>query len=144
MNIQHRTSNKKTNTEKRIQNDKKDEENAVTVFDGAGVMERLDGDKNILQKICNSFLAYIPAQIQVLKENLEEEKMETLERQAHTIKDASADVGGTLLCEIADIMEKAGKAGNMTAIKETLPELENEFDRLKTAMDKFIGSANHS
>ena len=56
------------------------------------------------------------------------------ERQAHTIKGASANVGGEALREVAFGMEKAGKAGDLSVAKAHMPELEAQFEKLKKAM----------
>ena len=58
-----------------------------------------------------------------------------IERQAHTIKGASANVGGEVLRETAFEMEKAGKAGDLVALKTLLPEMQKRFARLKEAME---------
>ncbi len=108
------------------------------LFDVTGLMERLDNDKKIAQIVCKGFLGDIPDQIRILKENIETENMEVLTRQAHTIKGASDNVGGILLREVAFCMEKAGGAGDLNTIKEAVSELENEFERLKGAMEKEI------
>jgi len=84
------------------------------------------------------FIEDMVKQIKVIKENLTEEKIDILERQAHTIKGSSATVGGVVLREVAYAMEKSGKKGDFKAIKGALPTLENEFDRLKTEINKFI------
>jgi len=54
------------------------------------------------------------------------------------IKDASDNVGGVILTDVAAGIEKFGKAGNIKALKEFFPELENEFDRLKNAMNDYF------
>ena len=106
------------------------------LFDVTGLMERLDNDKKMAQIVCKGFLGDIPDQIRILKENIETENMEVLIRQAHTIKGASDSVGGVLLREVAFCMEKAGGVGDLNTIKEAVSELENEFERLKGAMEK--------
>ena len=58
------------------------------------------------------------------------------ERQAHTIKGASANVGGECLRAVAFEMEKAAKAGNLEAVMARLPEMERQFARLKQAMEQ--------
>ncbi len=60
------------------------------------------------------------------------------ERQAHTIKGASANVGGEALREAAFEMEKAGKAGDLETVRARMAELDKEFGRLKEAMGRKI------
>ncbi len=122
----------------RMLNDERDDENAATVFDKASMMDRLDGDENLIQTICTGFLEDIPNKIQVLKENLETGNTEIVTRQAHSIKGASSYVGGTILHEVANAMENSGNTGDMNAIKEALPRLEKEFHRLKLSMNEYL------
>ncbi len=60
------------------------------------------------------------------------------ERQAHTIKGASSNVGGEALRAVAFEMEKAARAGELKSVTARLSELEMQFIRLKEAMDGFI------
>ncbi len=45
-----------------------------------------------------------------------------------------ANVGGMALSALALTMEQAGKAADLEAVRERLPELENRFVQLKAAM----------
>ncbi len=58
---------------------------------------------------------------------------------AHTIRGASATVGGEGVRLVAWEMEKAGTAGDLGAVEARLPQLESELDRLCLAMSAFIG-----
>ncbi len=109
-----------------------------SAFDAADLLERLEGDKEIVEIVCNGFLEDIPVQIQILKENIKIEDMEVVIRQVHTIKGASANVGCPFLGEVAGSMEKSGKAGDMDAIKKCVEQLDEEFYRLKLAMDDYF------
>ena len=106
------------------------------VFDKAGMMERLMNDDDLARTIAESFLVDIPKQIQGLKDFLEAGDIPSVERQAHTIKGASANVGGEALRAVAFEMEMDGKAANLDAVWKNMSELEAQFDRLKDAMEK--------
>jgi two-component system sensor histidine kinase/response regulator len=84
------------------------------------------------------FLGDIPKQIEILKSFLEAGDAARVERQAHSIKGASANVGGEALRAVAFELEQAGKTGNLEAVRARLPELERQFARLKEAMSEFI------
>ena len=55
-------------------------------------------------------------------------------KQAHAIKGAAANAGGMALSAVAGKMEKAGKAGQLEEIAALMPELERQFDLLRTKM----------
>ena len=57
-------------------------------------------------------------------------------QQTHTIKGASANVGGVALREAAFELEKAGKAGNLEAAKAGISRLEIQFEILEESIEK--------
>ncbi len=97
------------------------------------------GDEDLGKTIMEGFLGDIPKQIANLKQYLKNSDMPGVERQAHTIKGASANVGGEVLRALAFKMEKAGKAGDMDAVKADMQKLEKCFDRLKEEADRHLG-----
>jgi HPt (histidine-containing phosphotransfer) domain-containing protein len=110
---------------------------AAPVFDKPGMMARLSDDEDVARMLIECFLEDIPKQILALRGYLEKGDAASAERQAHTIKGASANLGGEALRAVAFEMEKAAKAGNLEYVKSHLPELENQFTRLKEAMNEF-------
>ncbi|HLA27138.1 MAG TPA: response regulator, partial [Syntrophales bacterium] len=110
------------------------------VFDKAEMMVRLMDDDDLARAVVKGFLEDIPRQIEVLKVRLEAGDVPTAERQAHSIKGASANVGGEALRAVAFEMEKAGKANDPGAISAHLPELEAQFARLQEAMNDFLNN----
>ncbi len=106
------------------------------IFDRAGMMARLMDDNHLARMVVESFLGDIPLQIGLLKGYLETGDDSRVEHQAHTIKGASANVGGDRLQSVAHQMEKAAKAGDLNAVRGYIPELESQFDALHQAMTK--------
>jgi PAS domain S-box-containing protein len=111
----------------------------VPVFDKAGMMSRLMDDEDLARKLIDIFLDDIPKQIESLRGYLAAGDITGVERQAHTLKGASANLGGEVLRAVAFEMEKAAKDGNLKYATAQLTELENQFNRLKEAMDDFAG-----
>ena len=101
-------------------------------------MARLMDDEDLARRVVGGFLEDIPRQIEVLKGYLEAGDAASAERQAHSIKGASANVGEERLREVAFEMEKAAKAGDLESITARLPELEIQFARLKESMSEFL------
>jgi PAS domain S-box-containing protein len=106
------------------------------IFDRAGMMARLMHDKELAKAVAEGFFEDIPRQIEALRRYLEDQDAPGAERQAHTIKGASATVGGEALRAVAYEMEMAGRAGDLAAVKTGLAELEAQFERLKQTMAK--------
>ncbi len=110
----------------------------VPVFDRKGYMERLLDDIELAHSIMEEFLKDIPCQIRTLKTMLESDDRNGVERQAHTIKGTSANVGGEQLRAVAAAMEKAAKVGDLHSVKAQIPEMEVQFARLQEAMKREI------
>ena len=111
-------------------------ETEAPVFDRAGMMARLMDDEDLARTIAESFLSDIPRQMKVLGGYLEAGDARQSERQAHSIKGASANVGGERLSAAAHEIEKGARDGDLSGVKAFLVEMEEEFDRLKQAITK--------
>jgi len=113
-------------------------ETLKTVLDPKIILTNLMDDKELSATIFEGFLADIPIQIKALEDYLKEQSAKDVERQAHTIKGASANVGATALQDIAFEMEKAGKAGDLDAVQDDIPELLAGFATLKKAIEQVL------
>ena len=109
------------------------------VFDKAGMMERLMDDEALALMVVEGYMSDLPRQIDALRGYLGTGDIPGAERQAHNIKGASASIGGEALRAISFEMEKAAGKGDLEFVKARLPELERQFDRLKEALNTFIG-----
>ena len=107
---------------------------ANAVFDEAGLLKRLLGDKALAQKILAGFLQDIPAQLLSLHGCLVDGDAPTARRLAHTVKGAAATVSANALRAAAVETEEAVKAGGLDQLPALLISLENQFDRFKAAL----------
>jgi PAS domain S-box-containing protein len=112
----------------------------VVIFDRVGMIARLMGDEELVRSVVKGFLEDIPRQIGVLRDYLEAGDVKGSERQAHTIKGASANVGGEALRAVAFEMERAVRAGGLSAAAGYMQELEAEYARLKLALEKELST----
>ncbi|AFL72747.1 response regulator [Thiocystis violascens] len=112
------------------------QEPEVPVFDRADLMSRLMEDDVLARTVAEGFLSDLPRQIVALRGSLDVGDAPGAERQAHNIKGASANMGGQRLRAVALAMERAAKAGDLSAAKDRLADLETEFDGLRHAMVK--------
>jgi CheY-like chemotaxis protein len=104
------------------------------LWDRAGMMARLDHDISLARMVIDTFVKDIPLQIVTLRGYLEAGDGLRAERQAHTIRGASANVGGEALGAAALEIQKAAAAGDMDTAKERMAELEGQFERLRQSM----------
>jgi HPt (histidine-containing phosphotransfer) domain-containing protein len=106
------------------------------VFDSKVMMSRLMDDEDLVRTVISDFLIDLPVQIERLEGDLTAGNIQGCERMAHTIKGASATVGGEQLSAVAWTLEQDAKAGNLEAIRQNLPELKKHFTRLRETMEK--------
>ncbi len=97
------------------------------VFDLAGVLERMMGDKELAWMVIEAFLDDGPSQIQELQAVLRSRDLDATRRQAHSIKGAAATVGAERLRKTAYAMEQAADAGNLAPVEAAMSELQLHF-----------------
>jgi CheY-like chemotaxis protein/HPt (histidine-containing phosphotransfer) domain-containing protein len=110
----------------------------IPVFDRTGMLNRMMNDEALAKKIIAVFIEDIPRQIKLMKGYLVTGDASSVERQAHTIKGASANVGGEVLRMLAAELENLGKAGDLDAIKVRMPDVEKQFDRLRRVLTNYL------
>ncbi len=113
----------------------------TVVFDEAGMLARLMGDEELARTVVDGFLGDVPGLIEALRGCLGHGDLAGALRHAHTIKGASAVVGGEALRTVSAAMEAAATAGNAAGVASRLPDLESAFARLCEAMAAFRGEA---
>ncbi len=117
------------------------DESEAPVFDRAGMLARLMGDEELARTVVDGFLKDIPRQIENLRGYLDAGDAVGVLRQIHTIKGASANVGGEALRAAALEMERAARTGGLNAVGDRMSELEFQFARLKEALRDFVNRA---
>jgi PAS domain S-box-containing protein len=111
-------------------------EEAVEIFGRKALLDRLDGDEELVQGIIAVFMEDLPQLKGRLEKALLEKDATTLERQAHTLKGAAANVEAGALKAVALEIEKAGKEGRLEEAESLLPKLTAEVERLKEVLKK--------
>ncbi len=113
-----------------------DPRRAALIFDSDGLRSRMMNDTEVTRAVISLFLADMPKQMMELKGCLEAGRVAGAECQAHIIKNACANLGGEALRAVAFDMEQAAKAGDLSAVSARMAEMEEQFGRLKEAMEK--------
>ena len=109
-------------------------ESEMVIFDSAGVLSRLEGDKELAQIVIASFLEDAPRQIHALGDLVESGDHAGAARLAHSIRGASANAGAASMTDLAAEMEKAADASEMQLVASRLSDLELQFNRYKDAL----------
>ncbi len=118
------------------------EEEENRTWNSARMMERLMNDEALAERVVVSFRTDIPNQIRLLKDFIDTRNLEAVERQAHLIRGAAANVDGDDLREGALEMEKAAKTGDIDLLRALFHDIEIRFESLAAAMDRREWPAN--
>ena len=106
------------------------------VFDEAGLLRRLMGDRQLAGITLTAFAGDIPSQLDKLRRRLEAADAPGATLQAHTLKGAAATVAAEGLRGVALEMERAGAAGQLARCGELLPRAEREFNRFQRVLER--------
>ncbi len=110
------------------------------VFDYESFSQRMMGDHDLIITVAEAFMDDMKNQVEQLRELVDEGDAMKMGSQGHTIKGAAANVGGMALSAKAKIIEKAGKAGDVDTVRQTMPELESAYRALKEEIDRKLFS----
>jgi PAS domain S-box-containing protein len=98
--------------------------------------ERVDGDPALLAMVAELFAEDAPAQIAALRKALQAEHAEEVERVAHTLKGAAANIGAATLSAIAGKLEAEAAAGRLGNAPAIIDELAAELPRVLAMLEK--------
>ena len=101
------------------------------VFDKAGFIHRMMGDKELASEIMLEFLQDMERQIENLKDESTDAEFTVLVRLAHTIKGAAGNVGAKRMQKTALHAEQAAAKGDRTSLVALLPKIEASFIELR-------------
>ena len=107
-------------------------------LDTDGALVRLDGDCQLLADLWGIFRDQMPVQLAELKAALEAGADAELERLAHALKGAAANIGASDLREEAFRVEMAARGGSLDRVRRLWPRLEAAFARTLDALSEQI------
>jgi FOG: HPt domain len=106
----------------------------LPVFLMAHLMEATCDDRELAAQVVGVFLNDIPVQLESLDAALKSSDAKTAERVAHSIKGASATVGGERLRQVALECEAFGREKQLDKLGERVPELRAAYEELAQAL----------
>ncbi|MCP4715404.1 MAG: response regulator, partial [Deltaproteobacteria bacterium] len=109
-----------------------------SVFNKAEIMERFDGDEELIAKLMNSFAKNVLMAFTELQEALDKNNAEAVCRSGHTIKGISANVSADAMREVALLVEESGEAGDIARAAELFEDLKKEFGRFADVLQNEI------
>ncbi len=112
---------------------------AVSDFDHAGLLDRLDGDTELACQVTELFVAEFPDMLARLRQFGQEDDRDGFTREAHGLKGASLNSGAVRCAELAFQLEQLGRGG--VALQQAdllLEQLEQSFKQFCNQYTTFI------
>jgi signal transduction histidine kinase/CheY-like chemotaxis protein len=103
-----------------------------------------EGEPEILSELIDLFLDEVPQQLGALREAVEKDDAPSVERIAHTLKGSSGNMGATRMAQICAELEDVGASGDLSRAPELLERLEEEFWRVRLALESEVARSQGS
>ena len=105
-------------------------DSAPRVFDIKDALDRVEGDRDLLEEIVRIFTGECSSNMDAIRQALSAGDAHLLERLAHTIKGASANLSAFAVSATALKLEKLAAACNLADAREWVDKLQHEIGRL--------------
>lgn len=103
---------------------------APRVFDIKEALDRVEGDRDLLEEIVRIFTGECSSNMDAIRRALSAGDAPLLERLAHTIKGASANLSASAVSTAALKVEKLAAAGDLADARQWVDKLQDEIGRL--------------
>jgi HPt (histidine-containing phosphotransfer) domain-containing protein len=100
------------------------------VIDRAAVLDRFEGDLELLHEVATLFLEDCPRRLDAVREALAHRDCAALEGAAHSIKGSVGNFAAAAAFAVALRLERMGRDGDLRHAPEACAELEREIARL--------------
>ena len=107
-------------------------------LDTQGLMDRFEGDWQLLHDAAEVFRASCPRLLAQLREAILSGDAEAVERAAHTIKGSAGNFGGHACVEAALRLEIMGRTRDLRNAADACADLESEIERLMPALAEMV------
>jgi HPt (histidine-containing phosphotransfer) domain-containing protein len=100
--------------------------------------EAADGDDEFLKQLVEVFLDDTALRMKELNAALAARDGRNIGRTAHQLKGSSANVGATMLFDLAKTLEKMGQGNELSGASEIIAGLETEYARVRQELERII------
>lgn len=101
------------------------------------LMERIDGDVELLREIVDLFLAERPRMMEEIAAAIRDHDAHGLRRAAHTLKGSASNFAADRVVSTALALEIMGREGNLHLASETRDLLEQVVGEFEDALSRF-------
>ena len=106
-------------------------------------LERVEGDRGLLEEIATLFAEESAKNLREIREARDAGDAALLERLAHTMKGASANIGAVRVSRAALALEQLARTGQLAHARSKVLVLESEIDMLRPAIESLLKKETH-
>ena len=106
--------------------------------DAAALMDRLDGDRELLAELVELYLEDSPALVEEIRAAIEAGDAERMRRAAHTLKGSVGNFCAPAASAAGLELENAGREGALDRAPEIFDRLVGEIGRVRTALEALV------
>jgi HPt (histidine-containing phosphotransfer) domain-containing protein len=110
----------------------------MSMLNCAEGLARVEGDEELYRELLELFRDDAPLQMHTLEQALQEGNLPVVERQAHTLKGAAANVGASAVRDAALGIECAARHQDLAAARTLYDTLRSAFLHLQAVLDNGV------
>jgi PAS domain S-box-containing protein len=110
----------------------------VETIDLESALQRFDGDEDFFKEMLQEFLSYVPKQLEKLAEAIKRDDAKVVEREAHSLKGAAANLDAKPMADLALQLELLGRTGDLAGAGEIVCNLRTAFEHLEKYINKSL------
>jgi HPt (histidine-containing phosphotransfer) domain-containing protein len=100
----------------------------------AEVLDRLGGDEELMQELCQIFLKESPRLMEKLRQGMASGDAEAVQRAAHSLKGEVSYLAAAGATQAARHLEDMGRERDLSAVSAAIRLMERELDDLRQAI----------
>ncbi len=113
-------------------------EQSFPVFDYDDFLDRIDGDVDLLKEVIEIFLKDTPGLLANLYSGIMSGEAEAVERAAHTLKGAAANISAKRLQHLSHHVQLMLKKDNAAPLESVIGDFEENFKKLDHVLRGYL------
>jgi HPt (histidine-containing phosphotransfer) domain-containing protein len=110
-------------------------DSSIAAVNFAELLERFDGDRDLLAELFGIFREDYPGQIRNAQQAITQKDAAEVERSGHSLKGALGNLSAIRAFALAGELEAMGRSGNLALAGPKLMQVEDELQRVMDAFD---------
>ncbi len=105
----------------------------------AGLRElQEEGEPDIVAELAELFLEDVPPRLKALRDAVEGGEAHSVQRVAHVLKGSCGNMGASRMATLSAQLQEVGASGDLAGAPQLLERLEEEFGRVRPALEAEI------